>query len=93
MKKKARTMLWKSRLPALVGAKQIEENKVIRAPEIAKATGLSKPTIYKWLNPPGTFKVLEPLSVQQLRNYLGCSTDDLVEIVPASEPGADETEE
>lgn len=80
--------MWKSKLPALIGAKQQKENRVIRAPEIATATGLSKPTIYKWLNDPGTFKVLEPLSVARLTDYLKCSMDDLVEIVPATDEAA-----
>lgn len=80
--------MWKSKLPALIGVKQQQENRVIRAPEIAAATGLSKPTIYKWLNDPGVFKVLEPLSVARLREYLGCSTDDLVEIVLSSDEAA-----
>lgn len=87
-KKKVRVMMFKSRVPALVGEKQVRENRIVSVQEISDGTGLSKPTIYKWMGKGERFKVLEPDSAYALCRYFDCTLNDLVEIVPGDKDAA-----
>jgi len=84
MTREERTMMFKSKLPALIGEFQRVNNRLISQNDIAKATGLSRGTINKWANPNEEIGYLDPDIAFKLCRYFECTLNDLVTIVPRS---------
>lgn len=68
-----------NRLPALIGQKQVNENRVINVATIADETGLSRQTIYSWLN--NELQRVEVGTIEALCRYFKCDVGDLLTIV------------
>ena len=80
-KRKENLMGFKSKLPALVGKKQQEENRVVGAAEIAEATKLSRQTIYTWLKSDMVFDTLDADTADAFCTFFAATLNDIVEIV------------
>lgn len=68
-----------NRLPSLIGRKQQEENRVIDVATIASETGVSRQTIYNWLN--GDVTMYSAGTIEALCRYFQCGVGDLLEYV------------
>lgn len=68
-----------NRLPALIGQKQVNENRVINVATIADETGLSRQTIYTWLN--NDLRRVEVDTIEALCKYFKCNVGDLLTVV------------
>lgn len=68
-----------SKLPALIGKKQLEENEVINVATIATATGVSRQTVYNWLN--GEIKRFDGETIEAFCRYFQCDVGDLLTVV------------
>ncbi len=87
-RRKENVMGFKSQLPALVGKKQHEENRVVGAAEIAEATKLSRQTIYTWLKSDVVFDTLDADTADAFCKFFDATLNDIVEIV--KKPGRGE---
>jgi putative transcriptional regulator len=65
-----------SQVPRLMGEKQIRENRLINAVTLARETGLSRPTIYKWIR--NDLKRFDEESIVALCKYFNCDIADLI---------------
>lgn len=67
-----------NRLPALIGQKQVNENRVINVATIAQETGLSRQTIYSWLN--NELQRFDKDTIEILCKYFKCDVGDLLTV-------------
>lgn len=72
-----------SKLPTLIGKKQIEANEVINVATIATATGVSRQTVYNWLN--GDIKRFDAETIEAFCRYFQCDVGDLLTVVEAGQ--------
>lgn len=72
-----------NRLPALIGEKQLRENRVVSVAEIVKATGLRKQTVYNWLH--GGLSRYDADAIQAFCGFFKCTVDELLVVVPEEE--------
>lgn len=71
-----------NRLPALIGQKQSQENRVINVKILSQETGISRQTLYKWLE--GKLDRFEAETIEKLCRYFHCDIGDLLTIVNGS---------
>ena len=71
-----------SKLPTLIGKKQIEENAVINVATIAGETGISRTTVYNWLS--GDIKRFDAETIEAFCRYFRCDVGDLLTVVEAA---------
>jgi len=68
--------VFKTNLKRLMLQKSVELDHQITQKEVAEATGLSLPTVYRWYQ--GEVDKLDALTASKFVNYLGCTFNDLV---------------
>lgn len=79
--------MWRSRLPVLVKARELEKRENITQKEIADATGLRTATISAWMNW-SMMKRLDAVVVNALATYLECDPSELYEWVESEDDPA-----
>ena len=67
-----------NKLPSLIGKKQQEENRVIGVAELAKETGVSRETIYKWID--GEATRFDGKVIEAFCKYFNCDVGDLLTV-------------
>lgn len=65
-----------NRLPALIGKKQQEDNRVISVAQLAEDTGVSRETIYKWIS--GEANRFDGKVIEAFCRYFNCNVGDLL---------------
>jgi len=65
----------------LLADKEFKEKRRIRLTEISEKTGISRTTLSKISNSKGAYKTNSD-NIEKLCKYFGCSTNDLMTIVP-----------
>ena len=78
-------MAYRSKVPTLLGQKQVRENRDIGQAELVNETGLTRATVAAWLDPDSRFKNLNASVAQAFKEFFGAGIDDIVEIVPAND--------
>lgn len=73
-----------NRLPALIGKRQTETNAVIDVAALSEATGVSRTTIYNWLD--GKMRRFDADTIEAFCKYFGCNVGDLLVYEPDSSP-------
>lgn len=73
-----------NRLPALIGKKQNETNAVIDVSALSEATGVSRTTIYNWLE--GKMRRFDADTIEAFCAYFGCNVGDLLIYEPKESP-------
>lgn len=68
-----------NKLPALIGKKQQEDNQVIGVAELSEQTGVSRETIYKWIN--GEATRFDGKVIEAFCRYFKCDVGDLLTVV------------
>lgn len=71
---------FKSRLRILIAEESLKRGKPFTQAQLAKATGLSVPTITRWVA--GDMERIERDTVSRLMKFFGCSFEDLVVVEP-----------
>ena len=73
----------KSRLRLLMAKKSMELGRTLTQRELAKETGLSIPTIARWVS--GDLERVEADTLGALIEYFGCRLEDLLDFEPNAE--------
>ena len=84
--------MWRSRLPVLVKARELEKRENITQKEIADATGLRTATISAWMNW-AMMKRLDAPVVDALAKYLNCAASELYEWIPDEAEASEDSPE
>lgn len=66
----------RNRLPALIGEYQVKENEMLDISTLAKRTGLSRTTLYKWVN--GDLDQFRADTIEALCKFFDCQVGDLL---------------
>lgn len=75
---------FKTNLKQLMLRKSVEDGEPINRSDVARATGLSLPTVSRWYN--GRVDSVESNTVERLIKFFKCQYTDLVEYVPDEQP-------
>lgn len=76
-------MAYRSKVPTLLGQKQVRENRYIGQAELVNETGLTRATVSAWLDANNTFKNLNADVAQAFKEFFGATLDEIVELIPA----------
>ena len=74
-------VLFRSRLKQVMLERSVKDGESITQTKLAKETGISLATIQRLSDPIETFKRIDSETLYPLRDYFGCSFDDLIERV------------
>ena len=70
-----------SKVPSLIGEKQVRENRLIRQNEIVEKTGLRRQTVQKWTKEGESLGNLDPDTVRAWLTYFNTTLNELVDVV------------
>ncbi len=79
MQENIQVSYFKTNLKSLMLKKSVEVDKALNRSDVAKATGLSIPTVSRWYE--GRVDRLESETIERLKSFFNCEFDDLVEYV------------
>lgn len=66
----------RTRIIALMGEKQRQEGRIISATVVAEEVGLSRTTIYNWIN--DDIRRFDEPTLKKLCDYFNCEVGDLI---------------